>query len=38
MNNILKDFEAEKLVKTGYRSIKIIDPEGLHRIATSMQE
>jgi len=38
VNRILKDFEAETLVETGYRSIKIVDPEGLHRIAMSMQE
>ena len=38
VNRILKEFEAETLVETGYRSIKIVDPEGLHRIAMPMQE
>ena len=38
VNRILKAFEAEGLVATGYRSIKIIDPKGLHRIAMSRKE
>lgn len=38
VNRILKAFEAEGLVATGYRSIQIIDPKGLHRIAMSRKE
>jgi CRP-like cAMP-binding protein len=35
VNRILKEFETEKLVETGYRSIAINDMRGLHRIALS---
>ncbi|MBO6635925.1 Crp/Fnr family transcriptional regulator [Parvibaculum sp.] len=33
VNRILRDFEKEKLVETGYRSILILNPRALHRIA-----
>lgn len=38
VNLVLRDFERQKLVETGYRNIKIVDPEGLHKIATSSRE
>jgi CRP-like cAMP-binding protein len=34
VNLVLRDFERRKLVETGYRFIKVIDPSGLQRIAT----
>ncbi len=33
VNRILRDFETEELVETGYRSILIRNPRALHRIA-----
>ena len=33
VNLVLRELEQIKLVETGYRSIKVLDPEGLHRIA-----
>lgn len=33
VNLVLRELEQMKLVETGYRSIKVLDPEGLHRIA-----
>lgn len=38
VNRILRDFEAEKLVETGYRSILIRDPRKLHRIAMEEEQ
>lgn len=34
VNLVLRDFERQKLIETGYRNIRVIDPAGLHRIAT----
>ena len=33
VNLILRDFAKRGLVKTGYRSISVLDPAGLHAIA-----
>ena len=38
VNRILRAFEAEDLVETGYRSILIRNPRELHRIAMQMEE
>ena len=33
VNLVLRDFERQKLIETGYRHIRVLDPAGLHRIA-----
>lgn len=33
VNLVLRELEKMKLIETGYRSIRILDPTGLHRIA-----
>lgn len=33
VNIVLRELEEKKLIETGYRSIHILDPAGLHRIA-----
>lgn len=38
VNRILRDFETEDLVKTGYRNILIRDPQALHRIALEEEQ
>ncbi|MDX5367260.1 MAG: helix-turn-helix domain-containing protein, partial [Alphaproteobacteria bacterium] len=38
VNLVLRDFEKRKLIETGYRHIRIIDPAGLHRIAMEPEQ
>lgn len=38
VNLVLREFERQKLIERGYRSIKVLDPAGLHRIAMESEQ